>query len=147
MALLIFYNLLFTEGIETFNRALRRGPAPTADQISDANIHAYVGIAILALAVVRLLLRFVQGVPDASASDPRLLQWAAKVGSVTFYLLFFALPLTGIAKYYFDVDLAGDIHADVLKVVLWVLIAAHVLAALVHQFYWKTDVVQRMTRG
>ncbi|MGV8937458.1 MAG: cytochrome b [Allorhizobium sp.] len=147
MALLIFYNLLFTDGIETFNRALHRGPSPTAEQISDANIHAYVGFAILALAVLRLLLRFVQGAPPAPVAEPRVLKWAAKVGTVTFYLLFFAMPLTGIAKYYFDVDLAGDIHADVLKVVLWVLIAAHVAAALVHQFYWKTDVVKRMTRG
>jgi cytochrome b561 len=39
------------------------------------------------------------------------------------------------------------VHADILKVVLWALIAGHVLGALTHQFYWKTNVLRRMTAG
>jgi cytochrome b561 len=30
---------------------------------------------------------------------------------------------------------------------LLALIAVHVSAVFVHQFYWKTDVLRRMTRG
>lgn len=72
---------------------------------------------------------------------------AAKAVHVGLYAFIFLMPLTGIAAYYFGADAAGSLHADVLKVVLWVLIAAHVAGALVHQFYWKTNVLRRMTVG
>ena len=117
MALLIFFNLLFPDGMEHAYRLMRRGEALTSDQISSANIHAYVGFAILGLALL------------------------------TFYALFFILPLSGIAAYYFGVQAAGQLHSGPFKVLMWVLIVAHIAAALVHQFYWKTDVVRRMTHG
>ncbi len=34
-----------------------------------------------------------------------------------------------------------------MKLLLWLLIVAHVGGALVHQFYWKTNVLARMTHG
>lgn len=61
MALLIFFNLLFTDGMAHAYRLMRRGETLTPDQISSANIHAYVGFAVLSLAVLRLCLRFFQG--------------------------------------------------------------------------------------
>ncbi len=70
MALLIFFNLIFTEGMETWNRAVRKGLEITPEMVSSANIHAYVGIAILILVVIRLGLRFVQGVPDLPSEEP-----------------------------------------------------------------------------
>jgi cytochrome b561 len=30
---------------------------------------------------------------------------------------------------------------------MWALMVAHIGGALVHQFYWKTDVLKRMTSG
>lgn len=147
MALLIFFNLIFSDGMEHWNRLMRRGEAITPDDISSANIHAYVGIAILALCLVRLALRLVQGAPDAPPEEPPLLQLAAKIAHWAFYALFFAMPISGIAKYYFGNDTLGFLHGGPLKMLLWVLIVVHVLGALVHQFYWKTNVVARMTRG
>lgn len=61
MALLIFFNLLFPDGMAHAYRLMRRGETLTPDQISSANIHAYVGFAVLSLAVLRLCLRFFQG--------------------------------------------------------------------------------------
>lgn len=147
MALLIFFNLIFSDGIETWDRLQDTGTPLSADQAFAANLHAYVGIAILVLAVLRLGLRFVSGAPDAPANEPALAKLAGKIGHGIFYLLFFIMPATGIAKYYFGVDTAGFLHAGPLKLLMWVLIVAHVAAALVHQFYWKTDVLQRMTKG
>ncbi|MDO1584036.1 cytochrome b [Rhizobium oryzicola] len=147
MALLIFFNLIFSDGIEHWKRLVRRGQPITPDDISSANIHAYVGIAILVLAVVRLVLRHVQGVPQAPAEEPAILSLVAKITHGLLYLLLILMPLTGIGAYYFANGTAGDIHADVLKVVLWALLVAHVAGALVHQFYWKTDVLARMTYG
>lgn len=49
MALLIFFNLLFPDGMAHAYRLMRRGETLTPDQISSANIHAYVGFAVLSL--------------------------------------------------------------------------------------------------
>ncbi len=53
----------------------------------------------------------------------------------------------GIAAYYFGVNAAGSIHADLMKVVLWVVVAVHVLGALVQHFCFRTDVLRQMTTG
>ncbi|MGF0539595.1 cytochrome b [Agrobacterium sp. ES01] len=147
MAALIFFNLILSDGMEIWNRTVSRGETPTVDQISSANIHAYVGIAVLCLAILRLLLRLFQGGPSVPANEPPLAKIAAKVTHVTFYLLFFLLPLTGIGRYYFGNETAGELHGGPLKLVLWALIVLHILAVLVHHFIWKTDVATRMTKG
>ncbi|QFY61609.1 cytochrome b [Rhizobium grahamii] len=147
MALLIFFNLLFPDGMNEWHRAMRHGNVPSADQVAAANIHAYVGIAILVLAIVRVCLRLLQGAPAEIEDEPLLFRVAAKAVHVGLYAFIFVMPLTGIAAYYFGANTAGSLHADVLKVILWVLIAAHVAGALVHQFYWKTNVLRRMTVG
>jgi cytochrome b561 len=146
-AILVLFNLTFSDNITTWYRAVRRTGSATADQVSSANIHAYVGIAILVLIVLRLALRFKSGVPAAPPEEPTIFRVGAKIAHVALYLLLIALPLSGIAAYYFGIDQAGSIHADVLKIVLWVLIGAHVAGALVHHFYWKTNVLRRMTLG
>ena len=79
--------------------------------------------------------------------DETIFRLAAKVVHFGFYAFIFVMPLTGIAAYYFRMDAVGSLHADVLKVVLWAFIAAHVAGALAHQFYWKTNVLRRMTVG
>jgi cytochrome b561 len=147
MALLIFFNLIFTEGMEIWHRAAVRGQEVTADMVSSANIHAYVGIAILVLVVMRLVLRVTQGVPDLPSEEPAFLKFVAKATHGLLYLLLIAMPLAGIAAYYFGFKTAGDIHADILKVVLWALIVLHVAGALVQKFYFKSDVLDRMTKG
>lgn len=145
-ALLIFFNLIFTDGIETWHRAARTGSATDA-QVADANIHAYVGISILVLSVIRLILLAVQGKPAVPADEPQLAKLASAVVHGLLYLLLFLMPISGIAAYYFGVGLAGEMHAEVFKVVLWALLVLHIAAALVHKFYWKTDVLDRMTKG
>ena len=147
MAALIFFNLIWTDGIEAWNRAARNGGTPSADLVSSANIHSYVGIAILALAALRVILRLAQGAPDHPEAEPPLFQLASKLAHVALYALIFLVPLSGIAKYYFGFNLAGDLHAEILTNLLWALIGAHVMGALAHKFYWKTDVLDRMTKG
>lgn len=147
MAALILFNLLFADGMEHWHHLVRRGQPVTSDDVAGANIHAYVGIVILALALVRIVLRFVQGVPEAPAGEPAIFRMGAHAAHGLLYVLLLAMPLSGIAAYYFSIGSAGDLHADVLKVVLWLLLGAHVAGVLVHQFYWKTNVLARMTKG
>ncbi len=145
MALAIFFNLLFADGMEHWNRLVRRGEPVTAADISSANIHAYVGIAILLLCLVRLILRLVQGVPEAPANEPKLAKLAAKIAHWAFYALFAVMPLAGIGKYYFGNEVAGDLHGGPLKLLLWALIVVHIAAVLVHQLYWRTSLIRRVT--
>lgn len=147
MAALILFNLLFAEDMERLWRVVRDGGTASADQVSAANIHAYVGIAVLCLAILRILLRLTQGAPEAPAEEPPLFRTAAKVAHAAFYLLFFALPLSGIAAYYLGIGGAALPHGGPLKLAMWVLIAVHVGALFIHQFRWKTTVAQRMTKG
>ncbi|MBB6303759.1 cytochrome b [Rhizobium leucaenae] len=147
IALLVFFNLLFPDDMNAWHRIVRRGGSPSPDDVSAANVHAYVGIIILVLALVRLGIRYTQGVPEETTSEPALFRIAARMAHVALYVLLFAMPLSGIAAYYLGVEALGSVHAGILKVLLWALIIAHVTGALAHQFYWKTDVLRRMTIG
>ncbi|WFU13242.1 cytochrome b (plasmid) [Rhizobium sp. CB3090] len=147
IALLVFFNLLFPDDMNAWHRIVRRGESPSPDDVSAANVHAYVGIIILVLALVRLGIRYTQGVPEETAGEPALFRIAARLAHVALYVLLFAMPLSGIAAYYFGIEAIGSVHAGILKVLLWALIIAHVAGALAHQFYWKTDVLRRMTIG
>lgn len=144
MALLILFNLIFSDGMEHWNRLMRRGEPITPDDISSANIHAYVGIAVLVLCLARLCLRLVQGVPEAPADEPPIAKLVAKVTHWAFYAIFLAMPLSGIGKYYFGNDIAGELHGGPIKLLLWALIVLHILGVLVHQFFWRTNLLRRM---
>lgn len=146
MALLIFLNLILTEKIEAWDHAMDAGNV-TPEIEAGANIHAYMGIAILALGLLRLILRVRHGAPAAPAGEPPLFQLAAKLGHAAFYVLFFAMPITGMMKYFGGVDIAGFLHAEPMKIVLWLVIVAHIVAIPIHHFVWKTDVATRMTKG
>lgn len=147
MALLILFNLIFSDAMEAVTEAYERGEVPSPDDLSFANIHAYVGITVLCLGLVRLVIRLTRGAPAAPAEEPPVLRLASKVAHGTLYALFFLIPLSGIGAYYFGNETAGFLHAGPLKALMWLLIAVHILALLVHQFYWKTSVATRMTRG
>ncbi len=146
-ALLVFFNLLLPDGMNAWHRSMRLNGTATADQIASANIHAWAGIAILVAVALRLLLRATQGVPAASSEEPPLLRAAASIAHGLLYLLLLAMPLSGMAAYYLGMSTAGSVHAEILKVVLWAVIGLHVLGALAHQFYWKSDRLRRMTVG
>jgi cytochrome b561 len=146
-AALVLFNLLLPDGMSEWHRSMKRTGSASPDQIASANIHAYVGIAILLLVGLRLALRVIYGVPASPSEEPAIFRAVAKIAHALLYFLLLALPLTGIAAYYLGYSGAGDVHADILKVILWVLIAGHVVGALVHQFYWKTNVLRRMTVG
>jgi cytochrome b561 len=130
-----------------WHRSMRRNGSATADQIASANVHAYVGIGILLLVFLRLVLRLYQGAPPSPSRELAIFRLAAKVAHVVLYVLLLAMPVTGMASYYLGYDSVGGVHADILKVVVWAVLGAHVLGVLIHQFYWKTDVLRRMTVG
>ncbi|AGB75172.1 MULTISPECIES: cytochrome b [Rhizobium] len=147
MALLIFFNLLFPDGMNAWRRLIRHGQTPTSADIANANIHAYAGIAILLLAIVRLALKFSSEAPSMPDGQPVIVHYIASVTHVLLYALIFAMPLSGMAAYYLGVDTAAFLHGGPIKAVLWTVVVLHIFGALVQHFYFRSDVLRRMTIG
>ncbi len=84
------------------------------------------------------------GSPDA---EPPLFRLLAKIGHVAFYAMLILLPLAGIGAYYFGNATAGFLHGGPMKLLLWILIITHVGAVVMHKVVWKTNVLDRMTKG
>ena len=56
-----------------------------------------------------------------------------------------ALPITGMLAWGGQIKASAEVH-EVLKSLLMLLVLVHVGAVLVHQFVWKTNIMQRMKR-
>lgn len=127
--------------------------------------HKSVGITILALAVVRLVWRWVNPTPELPGTlkpYERVLAW---VTHGTLYALLFAMPLSGwmmssarnFPVSWFNLvqlpdlvppsqtlyEIMHETH-EILATVLVVAVALHVLAALKHHFILRDDVLRRM---
>jgi len=127
--------------------------------------HKSVGMTILMLAVLRLLWRLWHPAPPLPTDMTRFERIAARGTHVAFYVLLFAMPLTGwtmsSAKNYsvswFGLftwpNLIGKSEAafnvlrtthDTLSDVLFAVAVLHILAALKHHFWDGDDVLVRM---
>lgn len=147
MALLIFFNLLFPDGMNVWKHLVRNGQTPSPADIASANIHAYVGIAVLLLAIIRLAVRFSSDAPERPNGQPAFLHHIAHVTHVLLYVLIFAMPISGMAAYYLGIDTAGFVHGGPIKMLLWIVVVLHIFGALVQHFYFRSDVLRRMTIG
>lgn len=127
--------------------------------------HKSFGMTILMLAVLRLLWRLKNPAPALPAAMTSLQRLLARATHVAFYVLLFAMPLTGwmmsSAKNYsvswFGVftwpnligknenafELLRSTH-HVLSYLLFAIAVLHILAALKHHFWDKDDVLLRM---
>lgn len=147
IALLIFFNLLFPDGMNAWKHLVRKGQTPSSADIASANIHAYVGIAVLLLAIIRVAVRFSSNVPAAPNGQPAFLRFIAHVTHGLLYALIFAMPISGMVAYYLGIDTAGFVHSGPMKMLLWIVVVLHIFGALVQHFYFRSDVLRRMTIG
>jgi len=127
--------------------------------------HKSFGITILMLAVIRLVWRLVNPVPDLSAETRPWERVLAKISHVLRYALIFAMPLSGwtmSSARNFPVSWFGwmqlpdlvkpdpqlyerlkDLH-ETLFIVLVSVAALHAAGALKHHFIDRNDVLRRM---
>mgnify|MGYP002478369895 FL=1 len=138
MVLLLLFNLLFPQGVG--GKGLDLGFSPPA------TVHFAIGVTIVVLAVIRLFLRLAYGVPPEPLEAPKFFRVLARLGQWTFYLLFFAVPLTGIMAYQGGAT-ALFLHANVFRPLFAVLIVAHVGLGLAHQYYWRTNMLKKIVLG
>jgi cytochrome b561 len=140
-------------------------PGVTPTKLRYFNYHKWIGVTVLALAVIRLLWRLSHPAPTLPASIP---EWQRKIADLTHYALYFlifAVPLSGF--FYslasgFPVVYLGVLPLPVLidaspelkplfktahyvfNIALGTLVSLHILAALKHQFIDRDDVLKRM---
>ena len=142
---LIIYNLLFGEDMKPVWRKIEGGG--TAITTTGAWAHIIVGSLILALVIWRLVLRRTRGVPAAPEGESALMKRAGAAGHWALYALMIALPVTGLLAFYGGMTSLAEIHAELLKTLLWVVIAVHVLAAFYHQLVLKDGLLNRMRKA
>ena len=69
IAALVIFQWIFGEDIVPAYRAYRRGTDVAPDDLTNANIHVYVGIAIFVLAIIRFAIRLNRGVPAPPSGE------------------------------------------------------------------------------
>ena len=129
------------------------------------SIHKPLGIAILALALVRLAVRLRYGAPSLPVDLPEPMKLAAHLSHYAFYALTIAMPLIGwgmLSAAAYPVVLFGGVHlpailpqSDSLHTLLWdahyylafaffALILMHLAAALFHALVRRDGVFEAM---
>lgn len=144
MAGLIVTNLVFEDWIKAGWRAIETGGAPVYD--AGALAHIGVGVAVLALALWRLGLRFTRGVPDLPTGMSAPERLVAHLGHGLLYALMIGVPLVGLLAWFGASEDLAELH-ELGKPLFILLVAAHVAAALWHQFVKKDGLLMRMKRA
>ena len=136
---LLFVSFVSHDGIKDAYRSFMRNGA--AEMSIGAYVHIIVGIIILALVVWRIVLRFTNTAPPEPKGG--LIGFAAKAMQWVLYAVLVILPVSGLIAWFGGVHDAGDVHETMFTLGL-MLVGLHIIAALVHQFYWKDNLLARM---
>ena len=107
--------------------------------------HVAIGLAILALVVVRVLVRLGRGAPAAPGEPGSLSVMAADWGHRLIYLLMIAVPLGGISVFFLGLDV-GEVHGLAANLLMLVVLG-HALMALYHQYVLKDGLLRRMMKA
>ena len=108
-------------------------------------LHVWIGSAVLAVVLVRLVLRLVNGAPPLPSDEPALLRYGAAVSHWLLYALMLAVPVSGALAWYVHVRAAGGLHETLVNLLI-ALVALHTAAALYHRYVRRDGVLQRMVR-
>ncbi len=127
--------------------------------------HQSFGLIVFALIVARIVWRLTHPTPPLPETMTLQQRWASAVTHLSLYLLAVLLPLTGYTglaargraisffgmfelpqSEFRDFDLAREaqFYHESLQYVLYVLVAAHIGAALYHQFVIRDGLMNRM---
>ncbi|MBE9640677.1 cytochrome b [Salipiger mangrovisoli] len=123
-------------------RAVLQGTEGAYDTTSVA--HLSIGVAVLVLMLWRLVLRLRRGTPPLPEAEP---DWARKLSGVVhwlFYGLLIGLPLIGLLAWFGKLGVAGEAHEIATTILLWV-IGLHLAGVAVHQLWWRSGLLRRMT--
>lgn len=141
--LLIIINYFTSDAMGAAWRGLREGKDFYG---TTAALHVWLGVAMFALVVVRLVLRLARGAPDVPAGTPPLVRLGANLGHLAIYALLVAVPAAGIAAWFGGIGAASEAH-EVMFNLLFIVVLLHVAAALFHQLVLKDHLMARMMKA
>lgn len=139
IAILIVIAWFTGEGAEEAMEAIEEGG--TAGFVP----HVAFGLVILALVVVRVLVRLSRGAPAAPGAPGSLSALAADWGHRLIYLLMVAVPLGGVSVFFLGLEV-GEIHGLAANVLMLVVLG-HAVMALYHQYVLKDGLLRRMMKA
>ena len=109
--------------------------------------HVWAGSTLLALVLVRLIVRFVSGghaVGGHPVAGPKTrAERAADVGHWVLYALMLAVPALGAITWFGKTDSTGDLHVLVMNAMMLVILG-HAAIAIFHHFVLKDGLLRRM---
>ena len=140
IAALVLFQLFVHTGMEQAWIARMGGTAEGVNPLP----HILAGSAILILATWRVIIRLQRGAPAHPPGQPKALTLIASALHFIFYVLLFILPLTGLLGWFGHVEAAAIAHVYI-QLAFLPLIGLHVAGALAQHFYFRTDVLRRMT--
>lgn len=143
IAALICTNYLVSEGMEDAFDAMAEGEGTGGGLVS--TVHVYVGLAVLALAVLRLIVRFASGAPDAPGDQGSIGVKLAGWGHKALYLLMILVPALGAITWYGKTEITADAHVIAMNVMM-LLALGHAVIAIFHQYVLKDGLLARMVR-
>ncbi|MFN6951689.1 MAG: cytochrome b [Albidovulum sp.] len=111
-----------------------------------AAAHVWVGVALLALVLLRMAIRQTRGVPELPAGGHPVADLAARLTHLGLYALLLLMPVSGIVAWFGGIDAAGEAHEVMFNLGL-ALVIVHVAGAFYHQFVLKDDLMARMKRA
>jgi len=145
VVVLVSFQFLAHDGIETAWRALRRDEPLPVDAGVLTYMHIATGILILVVMLTRIYLRVTRGAPRPPADEPWPLKILAEAVHVAIYGLLLLLPVSGMVAWFFVVEGAANAH-EIMTNLLLAALVLHVSGALFQHVVMRSDVVMRMLR-
>lgn len=106
--------------------------------------HVTGGTLILIFTVWRLTLRARRGAP-APVEGNTLQVIIAKITHVSLYVLLILMPVSGAVAWFGEVEASAQSH-NLMRIILLVLVALHIVGALYHHFVLHDGTVARMLK-
>jgi len=141
IAALVIFQLFVNEAMQhAFSDRIEGRPI---EEWNGALLHMVVGIAVLVLAMLRVVIRVVRGTPPAHTDAHLLLRWLGHATHMLLYGFIFLMPLTGAIAWFFGVEFSAELH-EIGRLILVPAIGFHVIGALAEHFVFRNDTLKRM---
>lgn len=139
IAALIIFNYFVSDGM---GRAFRQhlNDSNTGYNLV-ASLHVYVGLAVIALVVIRIIVRFTSH--KTTAKSKSAIDRASRIVHECLYLLMFLVPVFGAIAWYLGIHFMGDVHEITMNIMM-TLVMLHAAAALFHQYVLKDGTLLKM---
>lgn len=127
---------------QAFAQRLGTG-ALTAD--AGALFHIVVGISILALALLRLVVRLSRGAPPPPPDNSRLVSLLSHATHMLLYGFLFFMPLTGALAWFGGIEMSATLH-EAGRLILIPAIFLHIAGVVVEELVLNNRILRRMVK-